>query len=145
MKKTFTLSEVQTMLPVLEALLLRAQDAGRAAGTLEAVIEELRQRIFVTGGMHVDVAAVARSRAEQGAAVEQAKASLAEIEAIGAELHDLGEGLLDLPYRTEGGEVMLCWRIGEPTVTHWHPSGDETPERLPLDERFGRGERERLN
>ncbi len=35
MKKTFTLSEAQTLLPVLEALMLRAQEGGLRAATLE--------------------------------------------------------------------------------------------------------------
>ncbi len=145
MKKTFTIGEVQTLLPVLEALMLRAQQAGLKAGELGAELEELRQRIFVSGGMHVDVVDVAQQRSQQTAAIDEAKATVAEIEEIGAKLHDLGEGLLDLPYRLDGREVMLCWKIGELTVGHWHEEEEEPAERLPIDEHFGRGERERLN
>ncbi len=149
MGKTFTMSEVQVLLPVLESLLLRAQAAGTRAGEVGGAIEELRQRIFVAGGMHVDVAVVARQRAEQGVAIEEVKTILGEIEEIGAHVHDLGEGLLDLPFRAETGEVMLCWRLGEPTVTHWHSAGEEPGERRPLTELFrdlhGRGDGDRLN
>lgn len=145
MKKTFTMSEVQTMLPVLEALMLRAQQGGLKAAEIESELEELRQRIFLAGGMHVDAAAVAQRRVDQKTAVEEAKATVAEIEEIGAKVHDLEEGLLDLPYRVDGREVLLCWQVNEPMVTHWHEEDDSPGERLRLDEHFGRSDRERLN
>lgn len=147
MGKTFTMTEVQVLLPLLESLLLRAQAAGTRAGEVGGAIEELRQRIFVAGGMQVDVATVARQRAEQAVAMEEAKTILGEIEQIGVHVHDLGEGLLDLPFRVETGEVMLCWRLGETAVTHWHANEEEPGERRPLTELFRdlHGEGERLN
>ena len=145
MRKTFTMSEVQTLLPVLESLLGKARSAGMRAAVMSSEIEELRQRIFLAGGMRVDVAGVARRRSEQGAAIEEARATVAEIEEIGAHVHDLEEGLLDLPFHAETGDVMLCWQMGEPSVTHWHADEAEPTERLALDERFGRGSRERFN
>ena len=145
MRKTFTLGEVQTLLPVLEALVVRAQQAGLKAGVLGAELEELRQRIFVTGGMHVDVIDVVQQRSQQAVAIDEAKAIVEEIEGIGAKLHDLEEGMLDLPYRVDGRDVMLCWKVGERSVSHWHEETEEPGDRLPLEDLFGRGERERLN
>ena len=145
MKKTFTMGEAQTLLPVLESLMMRAQQSGLKAGVLAAELEELRQRIFVAGGLHVDIIDVAEQRSQQAAAIAETKATVEEIEEIGATLHDLGEGLLDLPCRMDGREVMLCWRVGEATVTHWHEEESEPTERLPLDEHFGRSGRERPN
>ncbi len=143
------MGEVQVLLPVLESLLLRAQSSATRAGELGGAIEELRQQIFLAGGMHVDVGAVARQRAEQGAAVEETKATVAEIEEIGAHVHDLAEGLLDLPFRAESGEVMLCWRLGETSITHWHTADEEPGERRPIADLFrdthGKGESGRLN
>ena len=144
MSKTFTLNEAQVLLPVLESLMERARSSAARAGELELEMEMLRQRIFVSGGMHVDVVTAARRRAEQEKSVGETKATVAEIEQIGAEMHDLGEGLLDLPCQTEHGAMMLCWKMGERAVAFWHPPG-ETGERLPIEGGFGRGERERLN
>jgi hypothetical protein len=73
--KIFTLSEAQTLLPVLESLLLRAQTAGLRAAELEGEMQALSQRIFLAGGMRVDVAKAARRRAEREKALEEAKAS----------------------------------------------------------------------
>ena len=65
MSKTFTLSEAQTLLPVLEALLRKAQAAGARSGELEREMQQLSQRIFLAGGMHVNVAQAAKRRAER--------------------------------------------------------------------------------
>ncbi len=145
MSKTFTLSEAQTLLPVLEALVLRAQSAARRGAQLELEMEHLNRRIFLAGGMHVDVGPAARRRAERDKAVQEATGTVAEIQEIGAKVHDLQTGLLDIPCQVDGGIVMLCWKVGEPAIEHWHEEVDEPEGRRPLDWRFGRGERERLN
>lgn len=145
MIKTFTLSEAQTMLRVLEALLRRAQAAGIRAGELEAGMQQLSYRIHLSGGMHVDVTAAARRRAERDKAAQEATDTLAEIEAIGVQVQDLEEGLLDFPCVKDGKTVMLCWKLGEDAITHWHESEDGFAGRRPLDDGFGKPERERLN
>ena len=38
----------------------------------------------------------------------------------GAIVKDLGTGLIDFPARLHGEEVLLCWRLGEDRVEHWH-------------------------
>ncbi|MEO6818021.1 MAG: DUF2203 domain-containing protein [Edaphobacter sp.] len=145
MSKTFTLNEAQTMLRVLEALLRGAQAAGSRAGEREMEMQQLSYRIFLSGGMHVDVTAAARRRAERDKAAQEAKDTLAEIEAIGVQVQDLDEGLLDFPCVMEGKTVMLCWKLGEDAITHWHEPEDGFAGRKPLDARFGKSERERLN
>ena len=82
MSRTFTLNEAQTLLPVLEALLRRAQAAGVRAGELEMEMQELNQRICLAGGMRVDVAQAARRRAEREKALQEARDTLAEMDEI---------------------------------------------------------------
>lgn len=62
----------------------------------------------------------ARRRAERNKAVQKGSATIREIEEIGAELHDLQAGLLDFSYQAESATVMLCWKLGEASVEHWH-------------------------
>lgn len=145
MSKTFTLGEAQTVLPVVEALLRRAQTAGLRAGMFEAEMQQLSHRIFLSGGMYVDVAAAARRRAEREKAVQEAKDTLAEIEEIGVQVKDLEQGLLDFPCVLDGKTVLLCWKLGEKEIGYWHSPEDGFEGRRPLDGRFGRTERERLN
>ncbi len=141
MSKIFTLSEAQTLLPVVEALVRRAQGAGARADELEREMQLLSQRIFLSGGMHVDVSAAARRRAERDKAGQETKDTLAEIDAIGVQVKDLEQGLLDFPSMMDGKAVLLCWKLGEPAITHWHTEEEGFAGRKPLDARFGKNER----
>jgi hypothetical protein len=143
--KTFTLEEAQALLPVVESLLERAIAAKQEAERLESEMQALRQRIFVSGGMMVDVAGAARNRTELEAEVQRAKDALGEIEAIGVQVKDLDTGLLDFPCTVNGEVVLLCWRRGEARIEYWHTLEAGFRGRQPVDERFGRGWRDRPN
>ena len=43
-----------------------------------------------------------------------------ELEAIGAELKDPQQGLVDFRSQLEDREIYLCWKLGEPEIGHWH-------------------------
>ena len=143
--KTFTLSEAQTLLPLLEALLVKTQAAGRKAAELEAEMQQLSQRIFLSGGLHVDVATTARRRAEREKALKEAQDTLAEIDEIGVQVKDLNQGLLDFPCLLDGETVLLCWKQGEKEIGFWHTTEAGFAGRQRVDARFGRNEKERLN
>jgi hypothetical protein len=143
--KTFTLEEANALLPVVESLLERAISAKEEAERLEGELQLLRQRIFLSGGMTVDIGGVARNRTEAEAQVQQAKEVLGEIDAIGIQIKDLDTGLLDFPCRIDGELVLLCWRRGESRIEYWHTLEAGFRGRQPLDERFGRGWRDRPN
>ena len=145
MSKTFTLSEAQTLLPVLEALLRKAQAAGIRAGELESEMQQLTQRIFLSGGMHVNVVQAARRRAEREKTLQEARDTLLEIDEIGVQVKDLEKGLLDFPCAVDGQTVLLCWKLGEKEIGFWHTTEDGFAGRKPLDARFGKTQRERLN
>jgi hypothetical protein len=145
LSKTFTLSEAQTFLPVLESLLRRAQNSGTRAAEIEADLEQLRQRIFLAGGVHVDVVTVARRRAERDKALQETKDTLTEIDAIGVQVKDLDKGLLDFPCLLDGQTVLLCWKLGEKEIAYWHSAEEGFAGRKPIDARFGRTEREKPN
>lgn len=51
---------------------------------------------------------------------ERLQAVLARFEALGVEVKDLQNGLVDFRARLADQEVYLCWREGEPRITHWH-------------------------
>ena len=145
MSRTFTWNEAQTLLPVLESLLKRAQTTGEEAERIEGEINALNQRIFLSGGMRVDVVAAVRRRAARARAIEETNDTLAEIDAIGVQVADLSEGLLAFPCKLEGSVVLLSWQLGEAGITSWHEEGEGYSDRRPVDARFGRIERERLN
>ena len=136
--KTFTLEEAQSLLPVVESLLKRALEGKRAAQEVENQISELGRRIYRTGGMRVDVAAASKQRAEMEENLQRVRESIAEIDSIGVQVKDLDTGLLDFPCKVDDQVVLLCWRMGESAIEHWHTVDDGFKGRKPLDERFRR-------
>jgi hypothetical protein len=136
--KTFTLEEAQSLLPVLESLLKRAIEGKQTADAVDRDLSALAQRIYLSGGMRVDVAAVARQRAEAEGHMQRVRESVAEIDSIGVQVKDLESGLLDFPCRLDDQVVLLCWRMGEPSIEFWHTVESGFQGRQPVDERFRR-------
>ena len=139
--RTFTLDEAQSLLPVLESLLRTAIAGKKLMEEVEGEMQALNHRIFLNGGTHVDVVAVARRKAERAKAEQRAKDALAEIDSIGVQVKDLDIGLLDFPCDVEGRVVLLCWKMGEHSITHWHGTGEGFAGRKPIDERITRSKR----
>ena len=136
--KTFTLDEAQALLPVLESLLKRAIEGKQAAESAETDLSELARRIYLSGGMKLDTAKVAKMRADMEGHLQRVRESIAEIDAIGVQVKDLETGLLDFPFRLDDDVVLLCWRMGEPAIEHWHTTEAGFKGRQPVDERFRR-------
>ena len=143
--KTFSLDEAQSLLPILESLLRRAIEARDSASAVETDMQMLSQKIFLTGGLLVDVSAVARKRMAQRAAVQQAQDAMQEIDSIGVQVKDLDQGLLDFPCQLGDQTVLLCWQLGEAKIDFWHTMEAGFQGRQPLDERFQKSRPERPN
>jgi hypothetical protein len=137
--RTFTLEEAKSLLPVLESLLRRAIAGKSTVEIFEGEMQSLTQRIFLNGGTWVDVVSLARRKAERIRAEQTAKDSLAEIDAIGVQVKDIDIGLLDFPCQVQGEVILLCWKMGEKDITHWHGTDEGFASRKPIDERILRG------
>lgn len=60
---------------------------------------------------------------------------VADLEAEGIVLRDLGSGLVDFPARAPAGRgYWLCWLAGEPEIAWWHWPEDGFAGRRPLSE-----------
>ena len=136
--KTFTIDEAQSLLPLLEALLKRAIDGKQAAEKIESNLSELARRIYLSGGMKVDPASVIKQRGELEAQMKQVRETISEIDEIGVQVKDIDSGLLDFPCRLDDQVVLLCWRMGETSIEHWHTMEAGFNGRQPVDDRFRR-------
>jgi hypothetical protein len=137
--RTFTLREAQSMLPILESLLRKSIESKALIEQIDLEFTALSERIFLNGGTLVNVRACIARKAQRERAIQAAKDTLSEINAIGVQVKDLDIGLLDFPCRVDGEIVLLCWRMGEPTISHWHGTEEGYAGRRPIDERM-RGE-----
>ena len=134
--RTFTLSEAQALLPVLESLLRAAMEGKQVAEAVEGELSSLQNRIFVTGGLKVDILQILKRKAEGEKAAQRARDAVAEISATGVQVKDLDIGLLDFPCQVDGEIVLLCWKSGEKEITHWHSTQVGFAGRKPFDERI---------
>jgi hypothetical protein len=139
--RTFTLDEAQTLLPILESLLRAAIAGKKLMEDVDGEMQALTHRIFLNGGTHVDVVAVAQRKAERAKAEQRAKDALAEIDSIGVQVKDLEIGLLDFPCAVDGRIVLLCWKSGEKSITHWHGTDEGFAGRKLIDERISRAKK----
>ena len=129
------------LLPVLESLLRTAIDAKKLIDEADGEQQALQHRIFLNGGTFLDIVPLAQRKAARAKAEQRAKDALAEIDSIGVQVKDLDIGLLDFPCEIEGQIILLCWKLGEKSITHWHGTSEGFAGRKPIDERIARGKR----
>lgn len=140
-ERTFTLAEAQSLLPVLESLLRTSIDGKRLIESVDAELQETAHRVFLNGGMFLNIVHLARRKAEREKSIQRVKDAMAEIDAIGVQVKDLDIGLLDFPCNVEGTIVLLCWKLGEQGITHWHGTEEGFAARKPIDERISKAKR----
>ena len=145
MSRTFSLDEAQDLLPVLESLLRTAIDSKQLIESSEAEFQALAHRIFLNGGMSLNVVQIARRKAEREKAVQRIKDSMAEIDAMGVQVKDLDIGLLDFPCEVDGQVVLLCWKLGEKSIAHCDSTEEGFAGRKPIDDRIANAKGKQSN
>src|SRR5438270_320102 len=136
--RTFSLEEAQTLLPILESLLRTAIEGKKLIEKVDAEFQETAHKVFLNGGTLLNVVRLARRKAQREKAVQRVKDAVAEIDATGVQVKDLDIGLLDFPCRVDGEIILLCWKLGESDITHWHGTEEGFAGRKPIDERIAR-------
>jgi hypothetical protein len=120
--------ELLEIRPLVEELVAHRREQQR----LEATRFELAAKIAGNGaGIDANVLAEAE-RAEQRERVEVARCVNA-IHGRGAIVKDIDEGLVDFPALRQGEEILLCWRLGEDEIAHWHSLEEGFAGRKQLD------------
>src|SRR3954469_14033733 len=135
-QRTFTLQEAQVLLPVLKSLLKQAIDGKKLIETIDTEFQELAQRIFLSGGLLVEIGKAAARRAERDKTIQRIKDAVAEIDATGVQVKDLDMGLLDFPCVVEDRVILLCWKLGENAIAHWHSTEEGFAARKPIDDKI---------
>lgn len=118
-KKYYTPLEANAALPLVRAIV---QDIMKLAHELKERDDRLRR---VLPGEHEVIDRAHREEIDQLQAdlerdQEQMNEYFQELAKLSVELKDPFTGLLDFRCWLNGREVYLCWRHGEPAVTHWH-------------------------
>ncbi|HSA93878.1 MAG TPA: DUF2203 domain-containing protein [Terriglobales bacterium] len=133
-ERTFTLDEAQQLLPMLEPLLDAAVHNKKQVEEIDSELQALGHRISASGGMLLQIGHWAERRAQRDAALESVQQTLSEIDALGVQVKDLDTGLLDFPCQVGDSVILLCWKLGEKKIAHWHGPTEGFIGRKPIDD-----------
>ena len=118
-KKLFTPAQANAMLPLVRAITTDIVGRANNLRDRQERIERIRTSAAVSSG---DAYAAEIGQAESDLAREEdeLRACHAELAGLGVEIKDFFTGLIDFPSVMDDRVVYLCWRLGEPSVAHWH-------------------------
>jgi hypothetical protein len=139
--RTFTLDQAQDLLPVLESLLRKAIEGKKLIESINNELQAVTHKIFLNGGMFLNLVHLARRKAEREKTLQRVKDAMDEIDAMGVQVKDLDIGLLDFPCEVDGQTILLCWKLGEKAITHWHGVSEGFAGRKPVDSRIMKAKR----
>lgn len=132
-RRRFTLEEAESLIPRLTTLILQMQERKQQHDRFQERVGEFEQKMGSNG--HLVEAELNEARQEMGKAAAQVNSLIEKVEAMGCELKDIDEGLVDFRTMMESHEVYLCWKLGEPGIAWWHDLDRDFGGRQPLPER----------
>ena len=135
-ERVFTLEEARAALRVARPAFRALREAQRELGSVREQLDALRARSR-GNGRGPEPRSLPREQALRERLDElagEARDRLAEVQATGAELKGLEQGLLDFPASIEGAPAYWCWRAGEPEIVWWHPRDAGFAGRRPISE-----------
>ncbi len=108
----FGLDEANRLLPLLSGIFEKVRPWVTRAQKLAEELAELRGE-----GQHD--AHTEQLREQHDALIEQIRGELQQLQDMGIEVK-AADGLVDFRAQLGGRTVYLCWRFGEPAISHWH-------------------------
>ena len=129
-ERIFTLAEARATVPAVNDLLADIQPLRRRLSELRATAEAVRRTGGSNGGAVWTNTRNLESRMRK--LVHEMQDQVAQIQALGAQIKDIDQGLVDWITEREGERVMLCWRRGEATIEWWHRISDGVAGRRPI-------------
>jgi len=131
MARTFTPEEANATLVELRPVVERMVQHRRSLVAAQKLQVELVTRIAGNGGdlMPSDLREAAETIQREATAIAECAD---RINAAGAEIKSLEEGLLDFPAKRGDEDVLLCWKLGEDEIGYWHGVDEGFAGRKPL-------------
>lgn len=131
-QRYFTVAEANALLPTLIRSLERLQSLLKEARARYREMEMLKAVGYGEDGaliMQFDYRLASNAFKE---CVSEANQLIDEIQATGCEIKSIDLGLVDFPAIINGQPVLLCWKLGEERVGHYHPLHTGYAGRRPL-------------
>ena len=118
--KVFTVDQANSMLPLVQLITADlVQLSSDLIARRERIVELERHNPQASGaGFHAEE--LSQSKADLEHDGLKLQEYVEELRELGVEPKSGPEGLVDFPALIDGRLVYLCWKLGEPTVSHWH-------------------------
>jgi hypothetical protein len=114
----FTRAEADALLPMIGPVL---EDLRPMQRRMQEVLDGLEaESTHPTGNGHGSQQSESTLQAELQSLRHELEQRLRFLHGIGVQLKDIEVGIVDFPTRMRDRDVCLCWRLGEPRVSHWH-------------------------
>ena len=129
--RLFTLDEANAALVELRPIVARMVEHRRKLTAAQKRQAELVMRVASNGGDMApsDLREVADTIQAEATAISECAE---QINAAGAQVKSLEEGLLDFPAQRGDEVVLLCWKLGEDEIAYWHGVDEGFAGRKPL-------------
>ena len=112
--KLFTVEEANSLLPNVRPIVRKIQQAHRRLLTHQSAANHAAAGAEFGGGGITNGAQYAELLIDLSACASQ-------LETLGIQLKDYGNGLIDFPSMREGRVVLLCWKADEgDNIEWWH-------------------------
>ena len=122
----FGVQEANRLIPLLNRVFDKVRPWVEKAQTLASELESLQRQ-------NKRDALTEQLREQHDALLEQIRTELLQLQEMGIEIK-AANGLVDFRAQLGGRTVYLCWRYGEPSVSHWHELETGFSGRQPIDD-----------
>jgi hypothetical protein len=135
-RRLFTVVEVNRLIPQLESIFTEVLQLHTALRKEEKGLERLGvrpTREIASGHDDGGTTEVRHAKALFRGYYEALVESVGRVSDLGGEVKDLESGLVDFPGRRGNDDILLCWKLGEKSLGHWHAVDAGFAGRRPLD------------
>ncbi len=121
-RRLYTIAEANELLPELRKQVIKVMKLNKILDILEGIeiVQEDDYENLVT---------VAKMNKQYHRLCYLFHKEIEDVAKKGVLLRDVEEGCIDFYSMHNGKEIMLCWKIDEQRIQHWHDLEDEITER----------------
>jgi hypothetical protein len=113
-KKYFTVEEAEELLPKISRILSRVIKLDKALDLLSTI------EIEVYGDDYDNLRRITKLNKQFHKLSYEFYNKIEKIEDMGCVVKDIDLGIVDFYSKFDGGDIFLCWKLGERKIKFWH-------------------------
>jgi hypothetical protein len=130
MVRYFTVEDANALLPTVAPVLRSLRSLREKMVHVAGAVADFE--LLVAGNGHGAESKALEPDNDMRRLRAQIREQLHLLEEMGIQVKDIEHGVIDFPARMFGREILLCWRLGEDKVRHWHDVESGFSGRQPL-------------